>query len=79
MMKGSPRHRNFGVWATALLYVVVLALLWHQVFVTTGVLWWNAPAPGKRVPRPAPPHLPETRTDWVDLDTYLRNHPEWRP
>ncbi len=59
--------------------VLVLALLWHQVFVMTGVLWWNAPAQATPVTRPHAPRLRAPASGWVDVDTYLRTHPVWVP
>jgi hypothetical protein len=61
------------------LAVLMLALLWHQVFAMTGLLWWDAPAATAKLPRPAAPHLTPAPTDWVDVDTYLRTHPVWVP
>lgn len=71
------RKQLTGVWVVCA--VVALAILWHQVFAMTGLLWWNAPAGGAKAPRPAPPHITPPPTDWVDLDAYLRTHPVWQP
>lgn len=65
-----------------ILYVLgllVVLLLWHQVFVMTGVLWWNAPAPGQRLAALEPLDLQRPDTHLVDLDMYLAAHTEWRP
>ncbi len=67
---------------TVLLYLVGLALvllLWHQVFVMTGVLWWNAPQPGQRLPAPAPLALTPPDTSQIDLQAFLETHPQWNP
>lgn len=65
--------------ARALIAVLALALLWNYVFAMTGLLWWNADAPGEAIARPDPPKLPTVQTEWVDVDAYLRTHPVWRP
>jgi uncharacterized protein YpmS len=78
-MHTTPVGNRLRSWALVLVCVLALAFLWHQVFAMTGVLWWNAPTAAKRVPRPRPPHIAQATTDWVDLDTYLRNHPTWQP
>lgn len=64
-------------WYIAGALLVLLA--WHQVFVMTGVLWWNAPQSTARVNTPAP--LPEVHLDttWVDTQAFLKTHPEWNP
>ncbi len=59
--------------------VLAVLLLWHQVFVMTGVLWWNAPAPAERLPGFAAIRLPRPDISLVDLDLYMSAHPEWRP
>lgn len=59
--------------------IVAVALLWHQVFAMTGLLWWDAARPAQPVPRPAPPEIQAEPTGWVDLEIYLRNHPVWQP
>jgi hypothetical protein len=78
-MEITPQGNKLRSWALVLVCILALAVLWHQVFAMTGVLWWNAPTAGKPVPRPAPPHIAPVTTDWVDLDAYLRNHPTWQP
>jgi hypothetical protein len=59
--------------------VLAVLLLWHQVFVMTGVLWWNAPAPAERLPGFAAVELPRPDIRLVDLEAYMAAHPEWRP
>ena len=62
--------------ALTVLALVLLAVLWQQVFAMTGVLWWDAPT-DKPYARPAAPRLPVLQTGWVNVDTYLKTHPEW--
>jgi hypothetical protein len=61
------------------LSVLALAVLWQQVFVMTGVLWWNAPTPGEKLPAFETLRLPPVDIHLVNLDDYLAAHPEWRP
>jgi len=70
-------HRKMLVFY--LLGLLLVLLLWHQVFVMTGVLWWNAPAGAHRVAAPAPLRLPSPNTGWVNLQAFLQTHPEWNP
>lgn len=72
----TPRLRG---WAMTLAAAVVLGLLWFQVFLMTGVLWWAAPSAEVPVERPDPPRFRPPATDWVDVDAYLRTHPVWMP
>lgn len=65
-------------WVFGLIAVLALAFLWQQVFAMTGVLWWNAPVAQEPFARPEPPKFPTLHKDWVDVDTYLKNHPEWK-
>lgn len=67
---------------TIFIYLVGLALvvlLWHQVFLMTGVLWWNAPEPGQRLPAFPAQVLTPPSTQHVDLQAFLQTHPEWNP
>ena len=66
----------------ALLYALLALLivaLWHQVFRATGVLYWDAPQSGDRVPAPAPLEVSPPDTTGVDLGAFLKTHPEWNP
>jgi hypothetical protein len=65
-------------WLWAAVAILALGLLWHQVFAMTGLLWWDATAAATKVTRPAAPHIQAPATGWVDVDAYLRTHPEWR-
>ena len=59
--------------------IVVVALLWQQVFTMTGVSRWHEPA---AVERPAPPEpiaVAPLPTGWVDLKLYQQRHPVWQP
>jgi hypothetical protein len=72
-MKRRGRQAVWGLVA----FLIVVGLLWRQVFLMTGILWWQAPRP---VTRPAPPPaavFPPVNTGWIDLDTYLSHHPVW--
>jgi hypothetical protein len=62
-----------------LLGILAVLLLWHQVFVMTGVLWWNAPVPAQQLAGFQPLNLPRPDISLVDLDAYFAAHPEWRP
>ena len=63
----------------ALIGLALVLLLWHQVFVMTGVLWWNAPQPGQRLPAFTPVVLTPPDTHQIDLQAFLQTHPEWKP
>jgi hypothetical protein len=69
------RHRPLWYALSALLVL----LAWHQVFLMTGVLWWNAPQSSADVA--VPPPLTEARLDtaWVDPQAFHKTHPEWNP
>jgi len=69
-------HTNRVLIALA---VVILAVLWQQVFAMTGLLWWNADAPATKAPRPKAPVISPPPSEWVDVDAYLRTHPVWQP
>ena len=61
----------------AFVIMILLALVaWQAAFAVTGI--GGASPAIERVPPPAPIKLPPVDTSWVDLDTYLRNHPFWR-
>jgi hypothetical protein len=63
----------------AILGLLAVLLLWHQVFVMTGVLWWDAPEPGERLPALPPLDLRPPDTRLIDPAAYLATHPDWRP
>ncbi|MCE5239339.1 hypothetical protein LLH23_12730 [bacterium] len=69
------RHRTL----ICLIGLLAVVLLWHQVFVMTGVLWWNAPAPAQRLSALPALDLPRPDIRLVSLDAYLAAHPEWSP
>lgn len=69
-------------WVKVALIVVILlgiGLLWNQVFVITGIIGPDSGLAIGKVPPPAPPDIKDPRTDWVDLQIYLRTHPVWQP
>ncbi|NLO74731.1 MAG: hypothetical protein GX100_11580 [candidate division WS1 bacterium] len=70
------QRSRLTIWALAA-FLLVTALLWRQVFVMTGILWWQAPQPAERPLPPPPAVFAPADTDWVDLEIYLRNHPVW--
>lgn len=64
---------------TVILALALVVILWRQVFVMTGILWWNAPHDKAVVARPAAPEIPPPDTGWVAPAAYLHTHPVWRP
>ena len=58
-------------------FLMVTGLLWRQVFLMTGILWWQAPRPAARPEPPPAVAFAPANTAWIDLPTYLRNHPNW--
>jgi hypothetical protein len=78
----SPLDARRNLIITVLL-VLLVAVLWQQVFAMTGVLWWNAPggvaAQAARTPAPPPLELRAPKTGWVDLGAFLKTHPRWEP
>jgi len=70
------RRKTFLVY----LFGLALGLLrGHQVFVMTGVLWWNAPEPGQRLAAFPAVTLTPPDTRQIDLQAFLQTHPEWNP
>lgn len=64
-------------WAFAILVVTLVVFAWHQVFVMTGILWWNAPDPEQQLPPPEPVEWGTINTSWVNLDAWEKTHPVW--
>lgn len=61
-------------WAIGLLVLIALSA-WQAAFVVTGI---GSEEPAvQKVAAPPPVSLVPPDTSWVDLDTYLRNHPFW--
>jgi hypothetical protein len=58
-------------------FLIVVALLWRQVFLMTGILWWQAPRPADRPTAPPPAVFAPISTDWIDLHAFLRTQPVW--
>jgi hypothetical protein len=53
----------------------VTVWLWRQVFVVTGLLWWNTPlSEGEKHPPPPTPRLELPDTQSLDLEAYRRQH-----
>jgi hypothetical protein len=67
---------NLTRWALAA-FLIAVALLWRQVFMMTGILWWQAPRPEARPAPPPPAQFQPVDTGWIDLQAYLRNNPVW--
>jgi len=75
----SLTRRKFQRAAAIVIIIIAVALLWHLVFVTTGVSRWQQTTSVQRPAPPQPVSLPALSTDWVDLATYQQTHPVWRP
>jgi hypothetical protein len=58
-------------------FLIVVALLWRQVFLMTGILWWQAPRPANRPVPPPPVVWAPVNTDWIDLSAFQRAQPVW--
>jgi hypothetical protein len=65
-----------STWTVLVLVAVALAA-WQAAFLATGI--GRGDAQTSRVAPPPPVGLPPVDTSWVDLETYLRNHPVWQP
>jgi hypothetical protein len=72
-MKAS-HSRQIGALAA---FLVVMGLLWRQVFVMTGILWWQAPRASDRPAPPPPAQFKQAPTGWVDLPAYQKTNPVW--
>lgn len=72
-------QRDWRSLALIFLAVVLVLVLWQQVFMMTGLLWWNAPQATVRVSPPRPLATGQLDTSWVDLGAFLGTHPEWEP
>ena len=58
-------------------FLVVVGLLWRQVFLMTGILWWQAPRPAERPVPPPPAVFAPASTNWIDLGAFQRAQPVW--
>ncbi len=67
----------YRTWLLVALAVLMIGLAWHQVFLMTGILWWDAPQTVVRQPAPPPLQLEPLDTSWVDLSAWQRTHPVW--
>lgn len=67
------------VWLAYIVGLVLVLALWHQVFVMTGILWWNAPPPAEQITALEPVRLAAPETSHVDVEAFLQTHPQWRP
>jgi hypothetical protein len=68
--------RNLQLGGIAV-FLVVVGLVWRQVFAMTGILWWQAP-PAAEHPAPPPAvHFRQAPTTWVDLPAYQKTNPMW--
>jgi hypothetical protein len=68
------RQRQIGGIAV---FLVVVGLVWRQVFVMTGILWWEAPRAAQRPAPPAAAVFKQTPSNWVDLPAYGKTNPVW--
>jgi hypothetical protein len=59
------------------IFLVTVGLLWRQVFVMTGILWWQAPQAANRPAPPPAAHFREASTNWIDLPAYQKANPVW--
>ena len=75
----SLARRKFQRAAVLVIIIIAVALLWHLVFVMTGVSRWQQVTAAQRPAPPQPVSLPALSTDWVDLAIYQQTHPVWRP
>lgn len=75
----SLARRKFQRAAAIVIIIIAVALLWHLVFVMTGVGRWQQTTSVRRPSPPQPVSLPALSTDWVDLAIYQQTHPVWRP
>ncbi len=75
----SLTRRKFQRAAVLVIIIIAVALLWHLVFVMTGVSRWQQVTAAQRPAPPQPVSLPALSTDWVDLEVYQQTHPAWRP
>jgi len=75
----SSGRRKLQRTAVTVIIIIAVALLWHLVFVMTGVSRWQQVTVAQRPAPPQPVSLSPLSTDWVDLAIYQQTHPEWRP
>ena len=59
--------------------IVVVVLLWQQVFTMTGVSRWHEPPVVEHPAPPEPISIAPLATGWVDLKLYQQTHPVWQP
>jgi len=72
------RHK-FQRAIAIVIIIIAVALLWHLVFVMTGVSRWQEVTAAQRPAPPQPARLSALPTDWVDLSIYQQTHPVWQP
>lgn len=68
---------GYRSWLLTIVAIVVIAAAWHQVFMMTGILWWDAPEGAVHRAPPPPLELKPLDTSWVDLEVWQRNYPVW--
>ena len=73
-MKTSRQRQIGGIAA----FLVVMGLLWRQVFAMTGLLWWQAPQAADHPAPPPPAQFKQLSTAWVDLPAYQKTNPVWQ-
>ena len=70
----ASRNRQIGGIAV---FLVAVGLLWRQVFVMTGILWWQAPRANEHPAPPPAAQFKQAPTNWVDLPAYQKTNPMW--
>ncbi|HIE52806.1 MAG TPA: hypothetical protein EYP85_13715 [Armatimonadetes bacterium] len=68
--------RQRWVWIGGLLlFLSLVGWLWREVFVFTGLLWWNAPlAEEEKIDPPEAPPLVWPDLSKIDLEEYRQQH-----
>ncbi len=70
---------RYRTWFFSALAVLLIVVAWHQVFMMTGILWWNAPQLVQQQAPPAPLELRPLDTQLIDLEAWQKTYPVWGP